>query len=449
MTIRAQVTLALCGMVAFSFAIGLGFAVLALREASAQAGRRQHEQEARLVAALASLPDPARQAQPFVAALAASPGMRYAYVSDAEGTVRFHSEPGFAGRKAWEWSAAPKAAGAEETRVRARLGDAAFDAVVGASPARESLAASAWRLAPAFLRVGGFGLVASVLLAWGLAAYLVRPILELADVSRRLGHGELSARIPDPPANELGELARQFNALGPTLQALDELREARVSHVSHDVRSPLAALEMLVEHMLTSDEDSAGLSDGQRGNLQLIRDHARRLRVFAANVLDAAKIRSGRMEYRKLPLELAPAASRVVELFKILAKQKGVAVSADVPPGLRAVADPDRLDQVLANLVSNAVKHTGEGGTVEVTASRARQRAFITVRDTGTGMSANQQQSLFLPFAAGPGPSGETLPSAGLGLFVVRETVTGMGGKLSIDSRLGEGTRVSVELEAA
>lgn len=155
------------------------------------------------------------------------------------------------------------------------------------------------------------------------------------------------------------------------------------------------------------------------------------------------------MEYRRVAVELASPARRVVEFFGVLARQKGVRLTTDVPAGLAAQADPDRLEQVLANLVSNALKYTGEGGSVVVEARPSARGATLEVRDSGAGMTEEQQAKLFQRFVSGPGPEDSALPSAGLGLFVVKESVVGMGGTISVESKPAQGSRFIVELALA
>ncbi|MBI4345592.1 MAG: HAMP domain-containing histidine kinase [Elusimicrobia bacterium] len=314
--------------------------------------------------------------------------------------------------------------------------------------AKEALAELRRESRGAFVQIAALGLLAGGLIAWGLGAYLTQPVIELADAARRVGHGDFSARVEEPPANELGELARQFEAMTQTLRALETLRDDRISHVSHDVRSPLAAVEMLADYLLNQDPDRSRLTPDQKAKLATIQDSARRLRVFAANVLDAAKLRAGRMTYRREPVELAAAARRAVALFGLFAEQKGVRLSHTIAEGAAALADPERFDQALANLVSNALKYTPEGGSVSIAAERAGPRVKVSVADTGSGIGDEQKAKLFTAFgvaAAAPG----ALPSAGLGLFVVKETVAGMGGTVSVESAPGKGTTFLVELPAA
>lgn len=449
MTIRAQVGWALCGTVAFSLAVGLAFSVLAVREALAQAAQRQHEHQARLLASVAAVEAPADRLAPFMSVLGSGPAVRYAYLAEPEGKVRLHSDPAWAGRGVAEL-ASPRDLAARPVAAKARAGGRVYDAVVGVSPELErNLLGSALRdLAPSYARIGALGLAGGALIAWALSLVLARPVVALEEAARRLGEGDFTARVDESSGNELGQLARQFNAMAATLGAIETVREERVSHVSHDVRSPLAAVEMLTDFLLNHDADAGRLSEDQRAKLTTIQDSVRRLRVFAANLLDAAKIRSGKMAYRLVPVDLAPLARRAVELYDAPAKHRSVKLSADVPQGLKATADPERLEQALANLVSNALKYTGQGGSIAIAARRTAKGVSLEVKDDGAGMTAEQKAKLFKRFEAGPGPEGSALPSAGLGLYVVKESLAGMGGSIEVESEPGRGSVFRMELPA-
>jgi len=437
MTIRAQVTVALVGMTAFSLILGFWFSVKAVEGALAVSMLKQHQQEARLLASLAAVSAPPKQLEPFMTALTTDAPTRYASLIGADGKILLHS-------------GTPLTSGAVPVTVVANAGAQSFQAVIGAWPEAER-ARTKEILDPiiaSFLQIGALGLLAGGLIAWGLGLYLTKPVQELAEASRRVGAGETAVAIEDVPANELGELARQFNAMTGTLRALETLREDRMSHVSHDFRSPLAAVEMLADFLLTQDSDRERLTKGQREKLATIHDGARRLRVFAANVLDAAKLRSGRMEYRREKVDVSASAARAVALFGLLAEQRGVALKQDTAAGLSVSADPERFEQALANLLSNALKYTPEGGAITISGKQEGSRVRVSVKDTGSGIAPDQKAKLFMAFgvsAAAPG----ALPSAGLGLFVVKQTVEGMGGSVSVESEPGKGSTFTVELASS
>ncbi|MBI5200922.1 MAG: HAMP domain-containing histidine kinase [Elusimicrobia bacterium] len=447
MTIRAQVTAALCGMVAFSFLIGYGFSTLLVERSLAKASDRRYLSETRLLASLALVKAPAKELEPFMNALTFGAPVRWAYLADDENRIKLHTIPELAGRLVSE-ATTPLTAGTTPVSVKAESGGRKYEAVVGRwlEAERQERAEFTKGSLAAYLQLSGLGVLAGFLIAWGLGAHLTRPIEALADASRRVAAGE-EAYVDDASANELGELSKQFNAMTGTLRALETLREDRMSHVSHDFRSPLAAVEMLSDFMLNQDSDRERLSPAQREKLATIHDGARRLRVFAANVLDAAKLRAGKMEYKRETVDVSAAAARAVSLFGLLAKQRGVALTSDVAAGLSASADPERFEQVLANLLSNALKYTPEGGKIAVSGERIGGKVRISVKDTGSGIDPERKAKLFTAFGVSVAAPG-AIPSAGLGLFVVKKTVEGMGGAVSVDSEPGKGSTFTVELEA-
>lgn len=264
--------------------------------------------------------------------------------------------------------------------VRARSLGAAYSALgdlveINADQARTTQdQAATWnRLADRI----GFGAVAFVLgatafLIWYVGTEAVRPVLRLADVIERFGGGDLGARARERGPAELRQIAARFNAMADALADQRDARLAFLSGVAHDLRSPVHALGMLIE-LLPSE--GASSPDQRREILDRARRQTRRLERMTADFLDRAQIESGRFE---LKLETVNAAELVAHGTEPFAGTSPVHyVELSIPHSvLLARCDPLRVDQVLTNLVSNAIKYSPGGGRVRAWRPRAPASSF-------------------------------------------------------------------------
>ncbi len=245
-------------------------------------------------------------------------------------------------------------------------------------------------------------------------------------------------------------------------EALEQARAAAVAAatakanflavMSHEIRTPMAGLSGLLELLGRTPLDPA-----QRQLLTTSVDSAAALRQILDDVLDFSKAEAGEMRLESIELDIRHIVGGALEIFAPQAQKKGLSLRMSLPPGLAAVhvGDPFRLRQVLLNLVGNAVKFTHEGYVaVDVAVDEpssppagSLQRVRLSVTDSGVGIPASQQESLFRPFVQ----SDATLPvvtgGTGLGLSICRQLVDLMGGQLSLHSEQGKGTQLTVAID--
>ncbi|MBI3507568.1 MAG: response regulator [Proteobacteria bacterium] len=387
--------------------------------------------------------------EPYLASIPlVVPGVEYAYVESADGRILLHSDRSAAGKIAGEWRSAHPQVAEYSADVRAP-GQGIAKARVGVrNDLGETLKRELRRsLLPANLLFGALGVLASLVAGLGVAFLLADPVLRLAEGASEVSRGNLSLRLPVESADEVGELTRQFNSMVERLAEVDELKDRFVQDVSHDLRSPLAAVKMSLDFLLNDDRDRDKILPSHRQTLATAVENVTRLGVFVSNILDAAKMKAGRMEVRAEPVPLQRVAKALSELYSVVAESRGVAFSAEVPDAMPPVlADPERLERALANLLSNALKFTPSGGRVSLRGSAAGGTAEIVVEDTGQGIPKDALPRLFSRFeqAHAGGARG-----TGLGLFIVKETVEAMGGTVGVESEEGKGTRAVIRLPAA
>jgi signal transduction histidine kinase len=226
---------------------------------------------------------------------------------------------------------------------------------------------------------------------------------------------------------------------------LDRMRDAFVATVSHELRTPLTSISGFLE-MMQDEEDR--LDDTGRQYLNVIRRSTERLYSLVEDLLLVAQIEAKRVDLDLVDVDVAELAARAVEAMRPAAGEKGVTleVVSDHPPTARG--DQVRLTQVLDNLVSNAVKFTDEGGVVTVTVNGNGDGVDLVVKDTGIGVSTEEQGQVFTRFFRASTATKRAIPGTGLGLAISRALVEQHGGTISFSSREGVGTTVTVRLPA-
>jgi signal transduction histidine kinase len=226
-------------------------------------------------------------------------------------------------------------------------------------------------------------------------------------------------------------------------RAADRMKDGFLALVSHELRTPLTSivgyLELLVE------DEAEDVSENGRQFLNVIDRNARRLQRLVDDVLFAAQAEAGRLSLDPGRMDLAEVASESVEALRPTAVERGIELRLDARRLPLLVADRDRVGQAIDNLVSNALKFTPPGGSVEVRLRADERTALIEVSDTGLGMSAEDRARVFDRFFRA-GATRDSAPGVGLGLTIVKAIAEGHGGSVSVESEEGVGTTFRIEL---
>lgn len=308
------------------------------------------------------------------------------------------------------------------------------------------------RLAKVFLMAWAGASALGLLISAVLAHSFTKPLEGLARVAEQIGSGRFGAKLEWESEDELGRLVRVFNMMSVRLEELDSAKRNFVSSVTHELRSPLGAIESFLQ--LIREKAAAGPEGFRQSEQYLARIevNVRRLAGFINDLLDVAKIEKGKMECVLRPMELGPVAQDVCMFFEAKAAQQGVAVSSRIDGVPSVQGDADRLRQVLVNLVSNGLKFTPPGGRIVIGAEQVREGGQrwveVSVADTGRGMDEADRQRLFQPFTQGrnitDGVAGHK--GTGLGLYIVRSIIEQHGGRIDVRSVPGQGTTIRFSL---
>lgn len=281
--------------------------------------------------------------------------------------------------------------------------------------------------------VSAVGLIAAAAIAVGLARWASRPLTSLADAARRLGDGALGTRAPagsGPP--EIRRLSADFNAMAVRLESLVHGHQSMMAEVSHQVRTPLAALRLRLD-LLAEDADEATAADVAGAQQEIVR-----LSRLVNGLL--AMARAENVTATPVPVSVHAIVRDRVAAWRPAAEERGVTLTAVCPEPVVARACEGHLEQILDNLVANALDALSAGRSIRVRAAPADGVARISVADNGQGMSREHQRTAFHRYASGR-PGG-----TGLGLAIVDRLATANGGSASMSDTPGGGLTVTIEL---
>jgi signal transduction histidine kinase len=278
--------------------------------------------------------------------------------------------------------------------------------------------------------------VAGLLIARSIADRLDR----VRTVAGALARGDLTSRVPAGGPTELDELASSFNAMAEGLEGLFDARRELVAWASHDLRTPLASMQAMVEAL----ED--GLADPDR-YLPALREQVRTLSALVDDLFELSRIDSGTLVLELTDTPLEGLVESCVRTLEPEAESRRVRLSARVDGPSTARCAPDKVERVLLNLLTNALRHTPSDGSVAVVLGRANGAVRIAVEDSGDGLPPGADQRMFDRFWRGD--RARSGGGAGLGLAIARGLVEAQGGRIWAEPGPEGGARVCFTLPAA
>ncbi len=264
---------------------------------------------------------------------------------------------------------------------------------------------------------------------------VVRPLLGVSTRMAAFGRGDLSVRVEERGPLELQEMARAFNVMVDRLATQEQAHRTYLAAVAHDLRNPIQTLRLAVASQASAASDRV---------LTIVGRQLDRLDRLVGDLLDTASLRAGRLELALGEHDLRDVARNVANLFAGTSPQHTLVVDLPNEP-VTVKCDATRIEQVVTNLVTNAIKYSPEGGTVKLSVASADDTATICVRDEGVGMTPDQVEAAFAPFSRGD-ELRKSVKGHGLGLFVARRLVDEHGGTIDVESTPGHGSCFTVRL---
>ena len=298
------------------------------------------------------------------------------------------------------------------------------------------------------------GLTGALLLFSGLISSMRRPLEELVEAAVRLGSGDRSARVEVGGLSETATLGAAFNEMAAELEQeearreeLDRLKDEFVLTASHELRSPLTSVQGFAE-LLMLDRDS--LTPRQAETVEIILDNCRHLVRLLNDLLDLARSDVGRLQIRPQPTEVAPLVEDVVRTMRAQTEAGNQSLTERVQPGLPQInVEPDRIRQILVNLITNAHEYSPEGASIQVAAQAVGAEVEISVTDNGPGIPQEQLDRIFERFTRGDAGLTQRVGGTGLGLAISKSLVELHGGSIAAESTVGQGSTFRVRLPIA
>ncbi len=295
--------------------------------------------------------------------------------------------------------------------------------------------------------------VAATALGLVLSRRITHPLAELSAAAREVASGKLAHRVRVSSTDEVAQVATAFNTMAESLDRNEQARRRMMADIAHELRTPLTVIEGTVDGMLD------GVFEFDRGNLESVKEEVALLTKLVADLRTLSLAEAGQLRLEKEAVDPADLARRAVARVEPLAQRKGVVCRlGEVTSGLEIEADPERMGQLLGNLMDNAVRHTAPGGSVALSEVRfggslcpsgdemKRDCVLFTVADTGEGVSAESLPYLFDRFYRADESRSRKSGGSGLGLAIVKQLVEAHGGRVWVESEKGKGSRFMVAI---
>jgi len=291
---------------------------------------------------------------------------------------------------------------------------------------------------------GALASATALLFARLLAKGMTTPLRDMAHAAHAMSQGDYSRRVRSASRDEVGQLAAAFNRMSSELANVERLRRDLVANVSHELKTPISALRARLENLLD------GVEPSDPEVLQVMLQQTERLTRLVDQLLDLSRLESGDVPIEREDLRLDALVSAVIAEIQVARADHLVSVRADVSLDVPPLwADPERIHQVLFNLVDNAVRFTPPGGEVVVSAVRTGRRCEVRVVDTGPGIPPEHLPFLFERFYRVEQARSRGDGGTGIGLAIARSVVEAHGGRIWAESEVGRGSVFTFDLPLA
>ena len=282
-------------------------------------------------------------------------------------------------------------------------------------------------------------LVAIVLMSLLITRGIARPLALLKNKTREIAGGSFEGGLQIRSPREIGDLAQAFNLMCERLKELDRMKDDFYASMAHELRTPLTCIKEGTAQLL--DGVGGETTERQRKLLAILAEESNRLIGVVNSLLDLAKMDAGMMSYDFETVSLDPLIRRAVAEITPLVEAKQIILQSAVDEPLpSARLDPERILQVLRNLIGNAVKFTPRGGQVKILARPVNGKLEVSVKDSGQGIPAESLTTIFEKFSQVNHRGANTKHGTGLGLAIARNIITSHGGEIWAESQLGQGS---------
>ncbi|GHU69454.1 hypothetical protein AGMMS49992_00160 [Clostridia bacterium] len=284
---------------------------------------------------------------------------------------------------------------------------------------------------------------AGILLSVVFSKIITKPLQGLAAGIERMSRGDLGSRVPVTGGREMAELARTFNEMSQRLENLDDARNQFVSNASHELKTPLSTMKILIESMLYDPNTPAEL---RQEFLTDINKEIDRLTLIIGDLLTLVRVDSGEVRLRREELKLAEVTRETARRLSPLLSERGQELTLNLVDDIIIFADRSKISQMIYNLLENAIKYTPPHGKIRVQLTRDGGKALLDVADSGMGIPESEQPHIFERFYRVDKARARTTGGTGLGLSIVRQAVQLHDGEITLTSEEGKGATFHVRL---
>ena len=290
-----------------------------------------------------------------------------------------------------------------------------------------------------FIWAGIISILIGTFLAFIISRFVTNPLQKMEEFTGKISKGNYSARIEITNDDEIGALQKKLNKMAEHLTEIENMRKSLVQNVSHDLRTPLTSLKGYIE--MVTDPDFT--KEEKEKAINVIKSEVERMESMLDELSKLSAIDSKKYEINCKRMDLGSAIENAVNLMKMDAKSKNLYLKTDIENDVYINGDEKRIREIIINLLSNAIKFTKQGGIV-VSVHKEKNAAIISVKDTGKGIKEEDLSKIFDRFFRGDKSRPKTKGGLGVGLTIVKELVEAMNGKITVKSKVGEGSEFIV-----
>ena len=283
---------------------------------------------------------------------------------------------------------------------------------------------------------GFVAMTLAVSLGFLLIRRILGPLYQMGVITGKIAQGDYTERVRITSTDEIGELAKSFNGMTDSLQRFEQLRETMVANVAHELRAPLTNMRGYLEAL------SDGILPPSRKTFELLHEETLRLATLSDDLLTLSSADAARSTLKPKQISLREHILHALDLFRIQFAAKEIAVNTEFPDGADEVlADPDKLGQVVHNLLQNVWQYTPRGGQIRISVEPSPGWMRVTFANTGGGIAEEDVPFIFERFYRGEKSRSREYGGAGIGLAIVKELIEAHGGQIGVESSAAE-TRI-------
>ena len=285
-----------------------------------------------------------------------------------------------------------------------------------------------------FLLSAVFVLAITFVAVYFISLQMVRPLRQMVTAAQKFGRGEFDTRLEVLSDDELGQLAMALNNMAQSLSTIEVARRSFTANISHELKTPMTSIAGFIDGIL----DGTIPPEKQRDYLQIVSDETKRLSRLVKTMLNLSRIEAGEMQINKKSINIVDTICQTVFSFEQAIEKKNLQIKGLDHEKVIVDADPDLMHQVIYNLTENAVKFVNEGGYIEFGFAADVDNTYISVKNSGAGLSKEELPKIFERFYKSDRSRGLDKNGVGLGLYIVRSIISLHGGEILVKSAEGE-----------